>query len=351
MNTEQMLQRILEKQEAIETMLVAQAKTNKNYQWVEGYAVGSTENEGLSGKRSVYVLLYGPGEHMKDPMVKVYPGESRGLPAFIRNAVKWDRPDDYPTHSSMAAKKDNLQKKGKYIKCPMFSIVRWDGKETQMGPQKMLGGVVHWTQEAREAERKARSGQATQQAEPEPQEDERDDGTNPFTGEKIAAAPVSSPARDGLVAELWTLLPTVYKQWQRESEKLAEGVTVGRTSALKELDADELAKVRAIVLLEQAGKRIHGDDWYTVLGGLLGDHFYDSIYVASLANLQVLQSRLDLDALGNELYGGQWPAVRQHNFQRLTGGGRQPTADDYTKLIAGLRKLREQRVANGKVTA
>jgi len=357
MNVEQMLQRILEKQEAIEVMLVAQAKAAKNYQWVEGYACGSTEEAGLNGKRSVYVLLYGPGEHMQDPMVKVYPNDSRGLPLFIRNAVHWDAPDDYPTISSQAAKKAKQVQRNKYVQCPRFAIIRWDGKETQMGPQKMLGGVVHWTKEAREAERRAQSGQpaAQVQTHEEPPEE------GPLWGEDapaVEAAPTEvDPKRDGIVAELWTLFPLVYKGWKAESEKIASGIS-GRTGQLNELTVEELAKVRAIVLLDKLGLATYKNDWYPRLAEKVKAAGAQSVYVMPVEALRKLYSEIEkaakpttprdrLQALGDQLYGNQWPQVLAHNVKRLTGADDRAIGDlkddQLQKLIGGLEKLKEQR--------
>lgn len=53
-----------------------------------------------------------------------------------------------------------------------------------------------------------------------------------------------------------------------------------------------------------------------------------------------------LDQLGTELYGEQWATVRQHNIKRLTGQDNPAlTADQVSKLVAGLQKLKSQRVA------
>lgn len=356
MNVEQMLQRILEKQEAIEVMLVAQAKAAKNYQWVEGYACGSTEEAGINGKRSVYVLLYGPGEHMQDPMVKVYPNDSRGLPNFIRNAVRWDAPDDYPTISSQAAKKAKQVQRGKFVQCPRFAIIRWDGKETQMGPQKMLGGVVHWTKDAREAERRAQGGQPAQaQSRQEEPPDEE-----PLWGEDAPeeqAAPQADSKRDGIVAELWTLFPAVYKKWKAEAEKIASGVS-NRTDQLNELTVEELAKVRAIVLLDKLGLATYKEDWYAILGDRVGQAGAKSVYGMPVEALRKLYGEVEkagkpqtpqerLQALGEQIYANQWPQVLAHNVKRLTGvEGKDVgalTGDQLQKLIGGLEKLKEQR--------
>lgn len=56
-------------------------------------------------------------------------------------------------------------------------------------------------------------------------------------------------------------------------------------------------------------------------------------------------SAAQLDTLGRELYGEQWPTVRQHNVKRLTGKDN-PTlnADQVQKLLAGLQTLKAQRL-------
>lgn len=50
-----------------------------------------------------------------------------------------------------------------------------------------------------------------------------------------------------------------------------------------------------------------------------------------------------LDELGKELYGDQWPTVKAHNAKRLSGG-KELTAEQVQKMIAGLQKLKAQRV-------
>ena len=54
-----------------------------------------------------------------------------------------------------------------------------------------------------------------------------------------------------------------------------------------------------------------------------------------------------LNALGNELYGSQWPVVLAHNIKRLTDSGQSDIGDiddlQIRTLIVGLRKLRAMR--------
>ena len=149
---------VMERLNSIQVMLEAYHKGLKNLHWIEGYVVGAAETEGIDDNRGVYVLLYGIGEGMPNPCVKVYKSESGGLPLFIKNAVEWDNPDKYGVLSAKTTEKPNAIKKGVYNLVPRFCIVRYDGKETQMGPQKMFGGVVKWSSEAREAEQAERGG-------------------------------------------------------------------------------------------------------------------------------------------------------------------------------------------------
>lgn len=52
----------------------------------------------------------------------------------------------------------------------------------------------------------------------------------------------------------------------------------------------------------------------------------------------------ELDKLGGELYGEQWPNVRAHNIKRLTGDEKASLTQAQTdQLIAGLCKLKQQR--------
>lgn len=51
-----------------------------------------------------------------------------------------------------------------------------------------------------------------------------------------------------------------------------------------------------------------------------------------------------LDALGREVYGEQWPTVRARNVKRLTGTDSATlTADQVQKLVGGLQALKAQR--------
>ena len=52
--------------------------------------------------------------------------------------------------------------------------------------------------------------------------------------------------------------------------------------------------------------------------------------------------KVDLDELGKEVYGDQWPTVKAHNVQRLADG-KELTPEQVQKMIAGLQKLKAQR--------
>lgn len=58
----------------------------------------------------------------------------------------------------------------------------------------------------------------------------------------------------------------------------------------------------------------------------------------------VSQETATLDTVGRELYGDQWPKVKAHNIQRLTGDPAKPlTAPQVATLLNGMRKLQQQR--------
>ena len=54
-----------------------------------------------------------------------------------------------------------------------------------------------------------------------------------------------------------------------------------------------------------------------------------------------------LNALGNELYGSQWPVVLAHNIKRLTNSEQSDIGDiddsQIRTLIVGMRKLKAMR--------
>jgi len=160
-----------------------------------------------------------------------------------------------------------------------------------------------------------------------------------------------------LVAELWTLFPLVYKGWKAESEKIASGIS-GRTGQLNELTVEELAKVRAIVLLDKLGLATYKNDWYPRLAEKVKAAGAQSVYVMPVEALRKLYSEIEkaakpttpqdrLQALGDQLYGNQWPQVLAHNVKRLTGADDRAIGDlkddQLQKLIGGLEKLKEQR--------
>lgn len=55
------------------------------------------------------------------------------------------------------------------------------------------------------------------------------------------------------------------------------------------------------------------------------------------------QVERELNEIGAALYGDKWPAVLAHNAQRMTGGEGELTLTDKTKLLAGLKRLRDNR--------
>ena len=82
------LEQMDKRQRGIESMLIALHKSNKNFYWIEGFIIGSTESDNVqTGKPSTYVLLCGAGDYMQDPTCKVYPNQQKELLTFITDQL------------------------------------------------------------------------------------------------------------------------------------------------------------------------------------------------------------------------------------------------------------------------
>lgn len=113
----------------IEKMLTAVLKSGNHIHWIGGYVYGRTSND------DPFILLYPAADNLNEKIVRVYPQDFKKLPAFIDTG-------DVPADTENNPNKGQAQKKGIYHTCPLFQIVTYDGKETQMGPEKRFGDVV-----------------------------------------------------------------------------------------------------------------------------------------------------------------------------------------------------------------
>lgn len=119
--------------EQVAKMLRAQLKGAGHLWWIGGYVYGVTSNG------DIFVILYPADEKLQEKVVRVYPHDFGKLPAFIPLDVDGGDTEANPN-------KEQARKKGIYHECPLFEIVTFDGKETQMGRERRFGDVLRVSQ-------------------------------------------------------------------------------------------------------------------------------------------------------------------------------------------------------------
>lgn len=83
------------------------------------------------------------------------------------------------------------------------------------------------------------------------------------------------------------------------------------------------------------------------LNGMIAQHYqrYLDNRMDEIPAVEPATDSSQLDTLGRELYGEQWPTVRAHNVKRLTGKDNPTlTADQVQTLVGGLQTLKAQRL-------
>lgn len=125
--------------QAIGKMLVALLRSSNNIHWVAGYAFGRTSND------DPFVVLYPAGDHLKFQVCRVYAHDFRKLPAEIVEQM----PATAPEHPG---DKEKAQRQENYRSCALMCVVTYDGKETQMGPEKRFSDVVFVAQRQTKAQ-------------------------------------------------------------------------------------------------------------------------------------------------------------------------------------------------------
>lgn len=122
-----------EQLDRIEKMLAALLQNSKHIWWIGGYVYGVTSNN------APFVILYPASDKLNEKVVRVYDHDFRKLPNFIpTTGVEGD--------TEANPNKEQARRKGIYHECPLFQIVTYDGKETQMGPERRFGDVIRVTQ-------------------------------------------------------------------------------------------------------------------------------------------------------------------------------------------------------------
>lgn len=111
----------------IETML--QALLANHLHWVGSYAHGRTSNG------DPFLVLYPASDKLAFQVCRVYEHDFGKLPAYVDTAVDENAPDNI-------GNKDKAGRLGWLVPCAPFQVVTYDGRETQMGPEKRFGGVI-----------------------------------------------------------------------------------------------------------------------------------------------------------------------------------------------------------------
>lgn len=123
----------------IAKMLRAQLKGQGHLWWISGYVYGQTSRDDL------FIILYPADERLTEKVVRVYPHDFKKLPTFIpTEGIDGGDTDANPN-------KEQARKKGIYHECPLFEIVTFDGRETQMGKERRFGDVLRVTDRTRSA--------------------------------------------------------------------------------------------------------------------------------------------------------------------------------------------------------
>lgn len=126
----------LDKLSAVEKMLTALLKSNDLIHWVGGYVQGRTTPKDDQRIGDPFIILYPASERLNHKICRVYEHDFAKLPDFVDTDVPEDaRVDDNPD-------RDKALKKRVYRPCAPFLITIYEGKETQMGPEKRFLDVV-----------------------------------------------------------------------------------------------------------------------------------------------------------------------------------------------------------------
>lgn len=110
--------------------------------WIGYYAHGRTE------VGDPFIVLYPKSDMLVEKACRVYEHDWDKLPPFINTAV----PENAPQQTKS---KDKERARGNLFECPSFEILRYNGKETPMGPEKRFSDVFTMSNAALDACNKA----------------------------------------------------------------------------------------------------------------------------------------------------------------------------------------------------
>lgn len=267
----------------VHAILSAQAQAAGMVAYIDAYTLFQNSEAGP------YVGLYNSRRNHREGRVYVndfngngYSYEFRKLPQYIKDAVAASLSKEPAPEAPRSEGREYVANKGYLRTCQTFKIIRYKFATVEEGDNKEPWRIERCFPVGRAGQSAAEdAGPDEPQAPAEAQKP-----VNRQTGE-IQPEPV--PNRDDLVADLWNLFPGVYgKNWKDASDIIAAGVSLGRTKQLKDLEPAELCVVRAIVLLDQLGKQVYGQDWKAIRDGQVADMGYDSLFVMPVDKLRRL---------------------------------------------------------------
>jgi hypothetical protein len=248
---------------------------------VGAYAWGYTSND------DPFLVLYPQDDRLKHKVCRVYPHDFGKLPAEIVNGKPDAGPDD-------PGDRDRAEKRGILRPCPMMGVVTYDGKETQMGPEKRFSDVI-WV---------SRNGQTTKPQDAPPAQPQAKAQTQPPAANGKPKAEVNPGGADVAVGEeCIKLAKSVYMEdWTPRLAELCRQHTEGKISGIGELNTTQATRVRDSLLL-----------------------------------------RREFHLLGAKKFGDKWPATCQRNVRRIGGEfadyDSELTDEQVERLIEGMKAM------------
>lgn len=254
--------RVEMKMDQITKMLAAILKSSNNYHVVDSYAWGYTDND------DPFLVLYPAGDHLKHKVCRVYPHDFGKLPSDIVAT----KPDAGPKDPG---DRDRAAKQGKLHTCPLMGIVTYDGKETQMGPEKRFSDVI-WV---------SRKAQPQQRQDAPPAQPQTQPAQPPAKSNGKPKSNVNPTGADMAIGEeCIKLAKSVYfEEWTPRLAELCRKHSEGKISGIGELNTAQATEVRDALLLRREfhllGDKKFGANWGSAcrrnvrrIGGEFVDH-------------------------------------------------------------------------------
>lgn len=196
---------------------------------IGGYVYGRTK----SG--DPYILLYPAREDLVKKVCRVYPQDFRKLPSFINTK-------DTPNDTKENPDKPDAIRYGIFHECPMFGIVTYAGKETQMGPEVRFSDVL-WV-----SNKLADGAPTPPQAPPATKAPSQTSATSP------GAAPVEEAPPSPISADEATRLHALgaeklgIQRWASKVSGAAQWVSGGAVDHIEDLAPGEAGKLEEWLL-------------------------------------------------------------------------------------------------------